>query len=92
MLIEVRILIAPNIGETIQRAGAAIREAKAKMRGRACVFGPRITLDKDGRPSLLRYRISNSLGQGSDYSVWDKPAKTVQDGAESNAGGRNGRD
>ena len=63
MLIEVRISLSSTIVETISRASDAIRKAKLGMRSpleNICVFGPRVDLDADGRPSALLYRVTDS--------------------------------
>lgn len=85
MLIEVRITLSHTIGETIDRASAAIRKAKLCMRSpleNICVFGPRIDLGTDGRPIALLYRVTDSYERGRDYAVWDKAAQEMRYGDE----------
>lgn len=89
MLIEVRIALSSTIAETINRAGTAIRKAKLGMRApleNICVFGPRVDLDGDGRPTALLYRVTDSYERGSDYAVWDKAAQEMRYGEEQNEG------
>lgn len=84
MLIEVRISLSSTIGETINRASAAIRKAKLGMRSpleSICVFGPRVDLDGDGRPAALLYRVTDNHERGSEH-VWDKAAQEMRDGNE----------
>ncbi len=83
MLIEVRITLSHTIGETIDMASAAIRKAKLCMRSpleNICVFGPRVDLDADGRPTALLYRVTDSYERGSDYAVWNKAAQEMRYG------------
>ncbi len=82
MLIEVRIALSPTIGETISRASDAIRKAKLGVRSpleNICVFGPRVELDGDKRPTALLYRVTDSYERGSS-TVWDKAAQEMRDG------------
>lgn len=84
MLIEVRISLSPTIAETINRASDAIRKAKLGMRSpleNICVFGPRVDLGTDGRPSALLYRVTDSYERGSQH-VWDKAAQEMRYGNE----------
>lgn len=84
MLIEVRITLSHTIGETIDRASAAIRKAKLCMRSpleNICVFGPRIDLDGDGRPAALLYRVTDNHERGSSV-VWGKAAAEMRYGNE----------
>lgn len=84
MLIEVRITLSHTIGETIDRASAAIRKAKLCMRSpleNICVFGPRIDLDGDGRPAALLYRVTDNHERGSSV-VWEKAAAEMRYGNE----------
>ena len=88
MLIEVRIAMSATITETISRAGAAIRKAKLGIRSpleSTCVFGPRVDLDGDGRPTALLYRVTDSYERGSDV-VWEKNAQKMRYGEEQNEG------
>lgn len=88
MLIEVRIALSSTITETISRAGTAIRKAKLGMRSpleNICVFGPRVDLDGDGRPTALLYRVTDSYERGSN-TVWDKAAQEMRYGAEHKEG------
>lgn len=84
MLIEVRITLSHTIGETIDRASAAIRKAKLCMRSpleNICVFGPRIDLDGDGRPAALLYRVTDNHERGSSV-VWGKAVAEMRYGNE----------
>ena len=84
MLIEVRITLSHTIGETIDRASAAIRKAKLCMRSpleNICVFGPRVDLGTDGRPTALIYRVTDAHERGSDV-VWGKDAQEMRYGDE----------
>lgn len=84
MLIEVQITLSSTITETISRAGAAIRKAKLGMRSpleSICVFGPRVDLDSDGRPTALLYRVTDADERGSDV-VWGKDAQEMRYGDE----------
>ena len=84
MLIEVRIALSSTITETINRAGTAIRKAKLGIRSpleSICVFGPKVDLDGDGRPTALIYRVTDAHERGSDV-VWGKDAQEMRYGDE----------
>lgn len=84
MLIEVRIALSSTITETINRAGTAIRKAKLGIRSpleSICVFGPKVGLDGDGRPTALIYRVTDAHERGSDV-VWGKDAQEMRYGDE----------